>query len=34
MAFGAVGIPAAYLGTLINRHVDQPVLLIAFAGLT
>jgi uncharacterized membrane protein YfcA len=33
-AFGAVGIPAAYLGTLLNRHVDQPVLLIAFACLT
>ena len=33
-AFGVVGIPAAYLGTLTNRHVDQPVLLIAFACLT
>lgn len=33
-AFGAVGIPAAYLGTLLNRQVDQPVLLIAFACLT
>ena len=26
--------PAAYLGTLVNRNVDQPVLLIAFACLT
>jgi uncharacterized membrane protein YfcA len=34
IAFGAVGIPAAYLGTLLNRHVGQPVLLIAFACLT
>jgi uncharacterized protein len=34
VAFGVVGIPAAYLGTLTNRHVAQPVLLIAFACLT
>lgn len=34
VAFGAVGVPAAYLGTLVNRNVDQPVLLIAFACLT
>jgi uncharacterized membrane protein YfcA len=34
IAFGAVGVPAAYLGTLVNRNVDQPVLLIAFACLT
>lgn len=34
IAFGAVGVPAAYLGTLLNRNVDQPVLLIAFACLT
>ena len=34
IAFGAVGMPAAYLGTLVNRNVDQPVLLIAFACLT
>ena len=33
-AFGAVGIPAAYLGTLLNRQVAPPVLLIAFACLT
>jgi uncharacterized membrane protein YfcA len=32
--FGVVGIPAAYLGTLTNRHVDQAVLLMAFACLT
>ncbi|MBV9921534.1 MAG: sulfite exporter TauE/SafE family protein [Pseudonocardia sp.] len=34
IAFGVVGIPAAYLGTLTNRHVAQPVLLMAFAFLT
>jgi uncharacterized membrane protein YfcA len=34
IAFGVVGIPAAYLGTLANRHVAQPVLLMAFAVLT
>jgi uncharacterized protein len=34
IAFGAVGVPSAYLGTLVNRHVDQPALLIAFACLT
>jgi uncharacterized protein len=34
IAFGVVGIPAAYLGTLANRHVGQPVLLMAFACLT
>jgi uncharacterized membrane protein YfcA len=34
IALGVVGIPAAYWGTLLNRHVGQPVLLLAFAGLT
>lgn len=34
IALGAVGIPAAYLGTLVNRQVGQPVLLLAFAALT
>ena len=34
IALGVVGIPAAYLGTLLNRHVGQPVLLLAFAALT
>ena len=33
-AFAAAGVPAAWLGTLLNRHVGQPVLLLAFAGLT
>lgn len=33
-ALGAVGIPASYLGTLLNRDVGQPVLLLAFAALT
>jgi uncharacterized membrane protein YfcA len=34
VALGVVGIPAAYLGTFLNRHVSQPVLLLAFATLT
>ncbi len=34
IAFGLVGIPAAYLGTALNRHTEQPVLLLAFAVLT
>lgn len=34
IALGIVGIPAAYLGTLLNHHVSQPVLLLAFAALT
>ncbi|MGW5051785.1 sulfite exporter TauE/SafE family protein [Actinokineospora sp. NPDC004072] len=32
--FGLVGGPAAVLGTLLNRQVDQSVLLLAFAVLT
>lgn len=34
LTFGAVGIPAAWLGSLLNRHAGQPVLLLAFAVLT
>ncbi|GAY10965.1 sulfite exporter TauE/SafE family protein [Pseudonocardia sp. N23] len=34
IALGVIGIPAAYLGTLLNHHVSQPVLLLAFAALT
>jgi uncharacterized membrane protein YfcA len=34
LAFIAVGVPSAWLGTLLNRHASQPVLLLAFAGLT
>jgi uncharacterized protein len=34
LIFGALGIPAAYLGTLLNGHVDQRVLLLAFAAVT
>lgn len=34
LAFGVVGIPTAYLGTQLNRHVAQDVLLLAFAALT
>lgn len=33
LVFGAIGIPTAYLGTIVNRHLDPPVLLLAFAGL-
>lgn len=32
--FGVVGIPAAYLGSLLGHRVGQPVLLLAFAVLT
>lgn len=34
IAFGGIGIPAAWAGTLLNRAVPQPVLLLAFAALT
>jgi uncharacterized protein len=34
LVFGVLGIPAAYLGTHLNRHVDPPVLLLAFAATT
>jgi uncharacterized protein len=34
LGFGAVGIPAAALGTLLNQRVAQPVLLLSFAALT
>lgn len=34
LGFGAVGLPAAALGTLVNQRVAEPVLLLAFAGLT
>jgi uncharacterized membrane protein YfcA len=34
LAFGAVGIPSAALGTVLNQHVAQPVLLLCFAALT
>lgn len=34
VAFGVAGLPAAYLGTRANHAVSQPVLLLAFAGLT
>ncbi|HVL85463.1 MAG TPA: sulfite exporter TauE/SafE family protein [Pseudonocardia sp.] len=33
-AFGALGIPAAHLGTRLNQHVAEPVLLLSFAGIT
>jgi uncharacterized membrane protein YfcA len=31
--FGVVGLPAAWLGTILNHRVSQPTLLLAFAGL-
>ena len=34
LAFGVIGIPAAYLGTLLNHHVPQHALMLAFAVLT
>ena len=34
LAFGLLGVPAAYAGTLLNRHADQHVLLLAFAATT
>jgi uncharacterized membrane protein YfcA len=34
LAFGAVGVPSAYLGTHLNQRVAPPVLLLAFAALT
>ena len=34
LAFGAVGVPSAYLGTRLNHQVPQHVLLLAFAALT
>jgi uncharacterized protein len=34
LAFGALGVPTAYLGTLLNHRVDQRVLLLAFAAIT
>jgi uncharacterized membrane protein YfcA len=34
VVFGVVGIPAAWLGTMLNHQVSQPTLMLAFAGLT
>jgi uncharacterized membrane protein YfcA len=34
LAFGAAGIPAAYLGSVLNQHVTGQVVLLAFAGVT
>jgi uncharacterized membrane protein YfcA len=33
-ALGAVGVPAAALGTLLNQRVAEPVLLLSFSALT
>jgi uncharacterized membrane protein YfcA len=32
-AFGAAGVAAAYLGTQVNRHIDEQVLLLGFSGI-
>lgn len=34
LALGAVGIPCAVLGTVVNQRVPEPVLLLSFAALT
>lgn len=34
LALGAVGIPCAVLGTVVNQRVPEPVLLVSFAVLT
>jgi uncharacterized protein len=34
IAFGVVGLPSTYLGTVLNRTVAEAVLLSSFAGLT
>ncbi len=34
LALGAVSIPCAVVGTIVNRLVPQPVLLLSFAALT
>ena len=34
VAFGAVGVPTAWAGAVLNRSVPQPVLMLSFAALT
>lgn len=34
LAFGAVGVPAAAAGSVLNQRVAEPVLLLSFAALT
>ncbi|MCM3845730.1 sulfite exporter TauE/SafE family protein [Pseudonocardia sp. DR1-2] len=34
VGFGIVGVPTAWAGSLVNRDVPQPVLLLSFAALT
>jgi uncharacterized membrane protein YfcA len=34
LAFGVIGVPAAYAGTLFNHHAAQRTLMLAFAALT
>ena len=33
LAFGAIGLPAALLGSVLNRRVDEDLLLLTFSGL-
>lgn len=34
LAFGAIGVPAAAAGSVLNQRVAEPVLLLSFAALT
>jgi uncharacterized protein len=34
LAFAAVGVPVAYLGTVLNQRVGEPVVLATFAAVT
>lgn len=34
LAFAAIGVPAAYAGTLLNQRASEQVLLLSFAALT
>lgn len=34
LAFGVIGVPAAYVGSVLNQRVNQHVLLVAFAAIT
>src|SRR5919107_331641 len=34
LAFGAVGVPVAWLGSVLNHRVGEPVVLVTFAAVT
>src|SRR3712207_6068937 len=34
LAFAAVGVPVAYLGSVLNHRVAEPVVLVTFAAVT